>query len=170
MIISIDLTLDNPFVHLWKNDSVPLLILRGKCSSWLIYSCTGEHFQSDLDIFRFDFMFVKPLDVPPLFCFNVQTDMRFVLQWLLYPEGRRFKKGAVAIKLHIVYRQWAGIWFNYMYGVNEWQPEIFNSAVYVLIFCYICTFSLNWYNLLSTPKYYSQFTSVFFSFGGGGVG
>ena len=28
----------------------------------------------DLDIFRFDFMFVKPRDVPPTFCFNVQID------------------------------------------------------------------------------------------------
>ena len=26
---------------------------------------------------RFDFMFVKPRDVPPMFCFNVQTDMWF---------------------------------------------------------------------------------------------
>ena len=47
------------------------------------YLCTGEHFQSDLDIFQFDFMFVKPpgpMDVPPLLCFNVQTEMRFRLR------------------------------------------------------------------------------------------
>ena len=35
------------------------------------------HIQSDLDIFQFDFMFVKPHDVPPLLCFNVQIEMRF---------------------------------------------------------------------------------------------
>ena len=43
----------------------------------LIYLCSGEHFQSDLDIFKFDFMFVKPSDVHPLLCFGVQTEMRF---------------------------------------------------------------------------------------------
>ena len=37
------------------------------------YWCTGEHFKSDLDIFQFDFMLVKPHDVPPLLCFNVRT-------------------------------------------------------------------------------------------------
>ena len=46
--------------------------------------CTGKHLQSDLDIFRFDFMFVKPPNVPPLFCSNDQTDMIFWLQQLLF--------------------------------------------------------------------------------------
>ena len=31
-------------------------------------------------------MFVKPNDVPPMFCFNVQMDMRFLLQQLLTPN------------------------------------------------------------------------------------
>ena len=30
--------------------------------------CTGEHFKSDLDIFRFDSMSAKPRDVTPM-CF-----------------------------------------------------------------------------------------------------
>ena len=29
------------------------------------YLCTGEYLQPDLDIVQFDFMFVKPHDVPP---------------------------------------------------------------------------------------------------------
>ena len=62
------------------------------------YLCTGENFQSDLDIFQFDFMFMKPRDVPPLLCLNVQTDMRFLLQQLLtsnaYPlECKQGKSG-----------------------------------------------------------------------------
>ena len=31
----------------------------------------------DLDVFRFDFMFVRPRDVPLICCFNVQTEMKF---------------------------------------------------------------------------------------------
>ena len=34
------------------------------------YLHTREHFQSDLNIFQFDIMFVKPHDVPPLHCLN----------------------------------------------------------------------------------------------------
>ena len=32
---------------------------------------SAEHLQSDLDMSQFDFMFVKPHDVPPLLCANV---------------------------------------------------------------------------------------------------
>ena len=42
---------------------------------------TGEHFQSDQDITRFDFMFVKPHDVFPLLSFNaypLETGVRYV--------------------------------------------------------------------------------------------
>ena len=63
--------------------------------------CTGHHFQSDLDIFRFDFMFTKPHDVPSMFCFNVQTDMRFLLQQLLAPNfynANPLDGGAASIK------------------------------------------------------------------------
>ena len=43
---------------------------------------TGAHFQSDLDTCRFNFMFVKLRDrpIPPMFCFNLQTDTIF---WLV---------------------------------------------------------------------------------------
>ena len=56
------------------------------------YLCTGVHIQSDLEPFQLDFMFVKPHDVPPLLCFNVQTEMRLRLKQLLFLEGRRCKK------------------------------------------------------------------------------
>ena len=46
--------------------------------------CKGEYFQSNLDIFQFDFMFVKPHDVPPLLCFDLQTEMRFGVEQLLF--------------------------------------------------------------------------------------
>ena len=42
---------------------------------------TGEHFQSDQDITRFDFMFVKPHNVFPLLSFNaypLETGVRYV--------------------------------------------------------------------------------------------
>ena len=44
------------------------------------YLCTGEHFQSSLDIFQFNIMVVKPHDVPPLLCVKVQTELRFCLK------------------------------------------------------------------------------------------
>ena len=56
------------------------------------YSCTGEHLQSDLNIFQFDFMFVKPHDVPPLLCANMQTEMRFGVEHSFLqrlPSGNR---------------------------------------------------------------------------------
>ena len=58
-------TLGNPFAHPGKNITHPFCYLLGKCSFCLInqYLCTGEHLQSDLNIFQFDFMFVKQHDV-----------------------------------------------------------------------------------------------------------
>ena len=79
-------TLGDPFAHLGKkNITRPFWYLRGNVHfGWFNqYLCTGEHFQSDLYIFRFDFMFVKLHDMPPLFCFNVKTGIRFLLQQLL---------------------------------------------------------------------------------------
>ena len=61
--------------------------------------CTGEHFQSDLDIFRFDFMCVKPPDVPPLSCFNVQTDMRFWFTTAPFYSAYPRDTAAVVIKI-----------------------------------------------------------------------
>ena len=73
------------------------------------YVFTWEHFQSDPGTFRFDFMFVKPRDVPSMFCFNVQTDMAFycnrfwhqtfLLQQILSPEGRRCNTFGVIISV-----------------------------------------------------------------------
>ena len=75
----------------------PYIFVENVHFDWLNrYVCIGEHLQSDLDIFRFEFIFVKPRDAPPMFCFIVQTDMRFfLLQQLLFPEGRCCKKFGV---------------------------------------------------------------------------
>ena len=40
----------------------------------MLTDLTDMYFQSDLDIFQFDFMIMKPRDMPPMFCFNVETD------------------------------------------------------------------------------------------------
>ena len=74
-------------------------------------------FQSDLDIFQFDFMFVKPYDVPPLLCVNVHTEMRFRLKQPLFPEGRRCKKELFQAKSHFslpvnAKQQRHIMWFN----------------------------------------------------------
>ena len=73
------ITLGNPFAYPGINIKRPFCYLRGNVHfGWFNqYLCTWEHFQSDLDKFQFDFMFVKPHDVPPLLCFKVQTLMRF---------------------------------------------------------------------------------------------
>ena len=74
------ITLGNPFTYPGKNIMCPFCYLRENVHfDWFNhYLCTGKHFQSNLDIFQFDFMFVKPDDVPPLLCLNVQTEMRFL--------------------------------------------------------------------------------------------
>ena len=77
------LTPGNTFAHLVKNPMTTFWYLSGKCPLWVIKlmvhtSYIGEHFLLDLDIFQLDFMFVKPCDVPPMFCFNMQTDMKFI--------------------------------------------------------------------------------------------
>ena len=99
----VPITLGNPFAHLGKNITPPSYICDENLNfDWFKrHVRTGEHSLSDLDIFRFDFMFVNPRDVHPMFCLNAQTDMRFLLQQPLYPEGRRCKTlvpGAVVIK------------------------------------------------------------------------
>ena len=62
------------------------------------YSCAGEHFRSDPDIFQFDFKFVKPHDVPPLLCFNVQTEMGFGVEQLFY-NAYPLETGAVLLQI-----------------------------------------------------------------------
>ena len=95
-------TQGNPFAYPGINITRPFVYLRGKCSfdwfnQWL---CSGEHLQSDLDMFQFDFMFVKPHQVPPLHYANVLTEMRFGVEQLLFPEGRRCKKELFYSKSH----------------------------------------------------------------------
>ena len=89
-----NLTMGSPFAYPGINILHPSIIyVENVHFDWFNqYLYTGEHFQSDLDIFHFDFMFVKPHDVPPLLCFNVQNEIRFGVERLLLPEGRRFKK------------------------------------------------------------------------------
>ena len=84
----------NPFAYPGINITRPFSYLRGNVHfDWFNqYLCTGEQFQLDLDIFQCGFMFVKPHNVPPLLFVNVQTEMRFRLKQLLFPEGRRCKK------------------------------------------------------------------------------
>ena len=71
--------LGNPFAHIGKMQRPPSKIYVANVHFDLFnqYWYTGDNFQSHLDIFRFDFMFVKTHDVSPMFCFNVQSDMRF---------------------------------------------------------------------------------------------
>ena len=79
-------TLGNPFAYPGINISYSVIYVEMSVLTVLNqYVCTGEHLQSDLDIFQFDFMFVKPHDVPPLLCFHVQTEMRFGVEQLLFP-------------------------------------------------------------------------------------
>ena len=79
-------TLGNPFAYPGINIThLSVIYVENVHFDWFKqYLYTGEHFQSDLDIFQFDFMFVKPHDVPPLLCFNVQTEMRFGVEQLLF--------------------------------------------------------------------------------------
>ena len=113
------ITLGNPFAYPGINIMHPFCYLRGNVHfDWFNqYLCTGEHFQSELDIFQFDFMFVKPHDVPPLLCINVQTEIRFGVEQLPFPEGRRCTKELFYSKshfsLHVKVKQWRHIvWFH----------------------------------------------------------
>ena len=65
------------------------------------YFCTGEHLQSDLEIFQFDFMFVKAHDVPLVLCFNVQTEMRFGVEQLLFTTPTHWKQELFYSKSHL---------------------------------------------------------------------
>ena len=74
--------LSGPIRTPWEKYNVRLLIFTWKMC--ILTDLTDiyipEYFQSDLHIFWFDFMFAKLHNVPSMFCFNVQTDMRFLLQ------------------------------------------------------------------------------------------
>ena len=73
------LTPGYPYVHLGKYNS-SLWYLRGKCPLWLILPMCmyWRSFLVELDIFKFEFMFVKSRDMHPLFCLNVHTDIVFL--------------------------------------------------------------------------------------------
>ena len=87
-------TLGNPSTYPGINITRPSVIyVENVHFDWFNqYLCTGEHFQSDLDIFQFVFMFVKPHDVPLLLCFNVQTEMRFWVEQLLFTTPTLWKQ------------------------------------------------------------------------------
>ena len=86
------------------NITHPFCYLRGNVHfDWFDqYLCTGEHLQSDLDLFQFDFMFVKPHEVPPLLYANMQTEMRFGVEQLLFQSGRSPKVVALFLLLTLV--------------------------------------------------------------------
>ena len=94
-------TLGNPFAYPGINITHSFCYFRGNVhSDWFNqYLCTGERFQSDLDIFQFDFMFVKPHNLPPLLCFSVQTELRFGIEQLL-----------LHVRFKFVFVQWGWHW------------------------------------------------------------
>ena len=51
-------------------------------------------------------MFVKPHDVPLLLCFKVQTEMKFGVEQVLFPEGRRCKTELFYSKSHSKVGEW----------------------------------------------------------------
>ena len=58
----------NPLAHLWQNTTLTWYFRGNIHLHWFNrFVCTGEHFQSDLDVSRFDTMFVKLRDLPPIF-------------------------------------------------------------------------------------------------------
>ena len=73
-------TLGNPFAHLVQNTTPTDCCSRGKCSlSHLTdWYALESIFLSDIDIFRFGFMFVKPCTLPQMFCLNLQTDAKII--------------------------------------------------------------------------------------------
>ena len=56
--------------------------------------------QSDLDKFQFDFMFVKPHEVPPLLYANVQTEMGFGVEQFLFTTPTLWKQELFYSKSH----------------------------------------------------------------------
>ena len=93
--------------HLGKIQRPPSdVILKNFHFDWFNrYVYTWEHFQSDIHIFRFDFIFVKPRIVPPMFCFNVKTTRDFYLKSsCLQRIGvvKSLVSGAVVIKKNLM--------------------------------------------------------------------
>ena len=87
-------TLGNPFVCV-KNVHFDWLNL------YLWYSYTGENLQSDLDIFQFDFISVKPHDVPSLFCLTCKLKCDLDYNSSCF-QRKGVVKGAVIIYLNLI--------------------------------------------------------------------
>ena len=60
--------LSNPFAHLGNTQCTPSdIYVKNVYFDWFNQKlCFGEHFQSNIEIFRFHFLFVKPQDMPKL--------------------------------------------------------------------------------------------------------
>ena len=120
-------TLVNPFAYPGLNLMYPFCYLRGNVHfDWFNqYLCTGEHLQSDLGICQFDFMSAKPHDEPPLLCANVQTEMRFGVEQLVFTTPTLWKQELFHSKSHFTLHVSAKqrrhtVWFH-----KHWQLRPF---------------------------------------------
>ena len=86
----------NPFTNPGINITRPFCYLRGKCSFRLIF-LYWRTFPVGSIYISVRFMFVKPHDVPPLLCFNVQTEMKFCAEQLLFTTPTIWKHGLVLV-------------------------------------------------------------------------
>ena len=97
-----------PFQLPWDKHNVLLFTWKTFISTDLTNIYVLESICSrNLHIFQCDFIFVKPHDV---LCVNVQTEMRFGVEQLLFPEGRR-----MIIKWKYFLRYW-----SFVKGINRW--------------------------------------------------
>ena len=109
-------------------------------------------------------MFVKPHHVSPLLCFNVQTEMIFVVEQLLFPEGRRCKKELFYSKshfsLHVKAKQRRHVvWFHKYkielslkhWGGDKWPPF---CTLHISIRVY------HWFYLVILPIVNARISSI----------
>ena len=89
-------TLGNPFANPGINVTRPFCYLRGKCSFRLIF-LYWRAFPVGSGHISVRFMFVKPHDVPPLLCFNVQTEMKFSAEQILFTTPTIWKHELVLV-------------------------------------------------------------------------
>ena len=96
-------TLDNPFANPGINVTRPFCYLRGDCSFRLIF-LYWRAFPVGSTHISVRFMFVKPPDVPPLLCFNMQTEMKLCAEQLLFTTPTIWKHELVLF-LHVKAKQ-----------------------------------------------------------------
>ena len=109
-------------------------------------------------------MFVKPHHVSPLLCFNVQTEMIFWVEQLLFPEGRRCKKELFYSKshfsLHVKAKQRRHVvWFHKYkielslkhWGGDKWPPF---CTLHISIRVY------HWFYLVILPIVNARISSI----------